>query len=232
MCVYIYISQTSAQWRHIWKLRLPNAEKNFIWRACKEILPTKNNLYRRKIVEDALCPICGLEEETSLHILWDCPSARDVWRTSIKKIQKSSIRGSNFMNVVEESSKIYDEEELCSFIGTARRVWFHQNEAMHGGSFTHPSILIQHATIARKEFVEANDQAKPDYPKTTAVMPQWSPPLQGWVKLNWDASLCSKSGLVCMGGVIQNWQGRVLAARCSSRVGFFEPLAAEAWAAG
>jgi hypothetical protein len=50
-----------------------------------------------------------------------------------------------------------DEEELCSFIGTARRVWFCRNDAPHGGSFIHLSILVQQATNAKKEFVEAND---------------------------------------------------------------------------
>ena len=70
--------ETSTLWRTIWKLRIPNAEKNFIWRACKEILPTKQNLYRRKVGKDAMCPICGCEDETSFHIIWDCPSARDA----------------------------------------------------------------------------------------------------------------------------------------------------------
>lgn len=44
--------------------------KNFLWYACHEILPTRVNLHRRKIVEDALCPLCGSEEESVIHVLW------------------------------------------------------------------------------------------------------------------------------------------------------------------
>jgi hypothetical protein len=36
-----------------------------MWRACQNILPTKDNLVKRKIIQDPLCPICGLEPETS-----------------------------------------------------------------------------------------------------------------------------------------------------------------------
>ena len=33
---------------------------NFVWRACKDILPTRANLYRKKIHTDPLCTICAL----------------------------------------------------------------------------------------------------------------------------------------------------------------------------
>jgi hypothetical protein len=47
-------------WGRLWKLPIPNAEKIFLWRACHDILPTKERLYRRKVTKDALCPICLL----------------------------------------------------------------------------------------------------------------------------------------------------------------------------
>jgi hypothetical protein len=89
-------------WRNIWGLRVPNVEKKFLWRACHEILPTRKNLQRRKIIEDPLCPICGLEEETVLHILWECSLARNVWGISDVKFQKCSSLGMRFLEVVEE----------------------------------------------------------------------------------------------------------------------------------
>jgi hypothetical protein len=54
-------------------------KKNFLWRACHEILPTKHNLFKRKITSDPLCPICGLADETSLHILFFAALVRRIW---------------------------------------------------------------------------------------------------------------------------------------------------------
>jgi hypothetical protein len=36
-----------AVWNIIWKLKVPNAVKMFIWKACNDLLPTKMNLLRR-----------------------------------------------------------------------------------------------------------------------------------------------------------------------------------------
>lgn len=33
-----------------------NRAKQFVWRACKEIIPTYYNLKRRKVIEKDLCP--------------------------------------------------------------------------------------------------------------------------------------------------------------------------------
>lgn len=57
-------------WKGIWNLKVPNSEKHFMWRACHDILPTRENLMKRKIASDPLCPICSLEVETVSHILW------------------------------------------------------------------------------------------------------------------------------------------------------------------
>jgi hypothetical protein len=94
--------QNREVWKLIWKLKVPNVEKNFIWRACHDILPTRENLQKRKVVNDPLCPVCGKEEETTVHILWNCPSAMDVWGVSCKKFQKSSLTGPRFIDIAEE----------------------------------------------------------------------------------------------------------------------------------
>lgn len=51
----------------------------FLWKVCNDGLPTKKNIFKKKIVEDPSCPIC-LQHETSIeHAIWECASMRDVW---------------------------------------------------------------------------------------------------------------------------------------------------------
>jgi hypothetical protein len=49
-----------------------------------------------------------------------------------------------------------DEEELHLFVGIARQVWLRRNEFVHGGLFTHPTVLVQQTTDAVSNFSAAN----------------------------------------------------------------------------
>ena len=45
-------------WKKIWQMRAPPKVKNFLWRAYRNALPTKQALMRRKILEDPTCERC------------------------------------------------------------------------------------------------------------------------------------------------------------------------------
>ena len=42
-------------WSRLWKAKVPNKIKIFSWRACLNILPTQDNLIRRRVVERVRC---------------------------------------------------------------------------------------------------------------------------------------------------------------------------------
>jgi hypothetical protein len=39
-------------WKGIWNSQIPNTVKTFMWRACQNLLPTRENLAKRKIITD------------------------------------------------------------------------------------------------------------------------------------------------------------------------------------
>uniref|UniRef100_A0A7N2LLU9 Reverse transcriptase zinc-binding domain-containing protein n=1 Tax=Quercus lobata TaxID=97700 RepID=A0A7N2LLU9_QUELO len=41
-------------WNRIWRMNVPPKVRNFVWRACTGILPTRANLYRRRVPIDPL----------------------------------------------------------------------------------------------------------------------------------------------------------------------------------
>ena len=88
-------------WKTLWHLRVPNSTRVFLWRACKNILPTRDNFLRRGIIKDDLCCFCSGALETVIHVLWECLSAMDVWGVSWKCIQKSCQGGDSFRSIVE-----------------------------------------------------------------------------------------------------------------------------------
>ena len=62
-------SRQSAFWKRIWKLHVPNKTKLFLWKVCYNALPTKVNLKKRKILDEAKCGACLLDQETTLYAI-------------------------------------------------------------------------------------------------------------------------------------------------------------------
>jgi hypothetical protein len=69
---------TTSIWKALWKLKVPRAVTMFLWKACKNILLTKENLLKRVISLDSLCPICSRESKSVGHVLWSCLASKDV----------------------------------------------------------------------------------------------------------------------------------------------------------
>ena len=46
---------------------------------CKEAIPAKHNLLRRKILLKDKCEQCGGESETAVHALWECAMLDKIW---------------------------------------------------------------------------------------------------------------------------------------------------------
>jgi hypothetical protein len=149
-------------WKGIWSLPVPSVEKNFLWRACKDILPTRENLWKGKIITDPSCPLCDSAVESGFHILWQCPAAMDVWSLGNTKLQKSCFIGPDFIQVVQGVFKKCNQDELVQFVGLARRIWLRRNEVVHGGVFSHPRTILQQTTNSIQEYAMA--QGKGDTP--------------------------------------------------------------------
>ena len=76
--------------RSLWMLQIPNKIKVFGRRASNDILPTKLNLSKRRIIDDAMCPICLRFPESTVHALWECDVARE--RCVGRKLKNSAER--------------------------------------------------------------------------------------------------------------------------------------------
>jgi len=73
----------------------------FLWKICNNLLPTKKNLFHRRVVDYQLCPICTVKAESVGHILWECPSAMDVWSWGTRSLQKCGSVGTSMSRVLE-----------------------------------------------------------------------------------------------------------------------------------
>jgi len=229
------ISVFNLLWKRLWSLQVPNSTKMFIWRACHNILPTKDNLLRKGIDLDPTCVFCKTVPKTVHHVLWECPSATDVWGVCGRKIQKCSNAVNSFKEVVEMFFVLCSPEEVDFNVEIARRIWFRRNSVVHGGDFLHPNDVLSSATMAIGDYKGALEAdiflREPEGTSLSSRILNWCPPPIGYFKANWDAAINSKKGILGFGCVVRDVHGFVVAALSHSVIVMGNPEVAEALAA-
>ncbi|KAL6199573.1 hypothetical protein ACLB2K_029357 [Fragaria x ananassa] len=67
-------------WSKVWKAQVPPKVRGFIWRLCRDIVPTRAALHRKFHVSDMTCVFCNKGVETGLHLFRDCLVACIFWK--------------------------------------------------------------------------------------------------------------------------------------------------------
>jgi hypothetical protein len=65
-------SATNPVWKIVWKLKILSKVKKIVWCALHGILPLKSILINRHIGDSNECPLCQLDAEDILHLLFKC----------------------------------------------------------------------------------------------------------------------------------------------------------------
>jgi hypothetical protein len=225
-------SRMSQLWQNVWNFRGPRALRMFLWRACNNILPTKENLFKRKIVDDPQCAICGAAIETVGHILWSCVAARDVWLENMKPIQKSTSDEIDFQHLFVQLYDRLEVEDFQRFGFVARQLWFRRNKAIFEGDFLSPVRVNQIATAQVEDYAMAELTQKMTSGVATSAgvprVPCWQKPSTGVVKINWDAAISMSEEMMGVGIVARDTTGSVVGAFCCTRPQILDPTTAEA----
>lgn len=59
---------------------MPSKIKIFASKAARNLLPTADNLWKRKILKELLCQICKGGREDIFHALMECRLATKIWK--------------------------------------------------------------------------------------------------------------------------------------------------------
>jgi hypothetical protein len=146
-------------WKLLWNLKIPRSVQLFLWRVCNDILPTKEKLWKRRLVENPLCPLCGLESESSFHDVWLCDAAKAVRSECPPRIQKSSLGNDDFLTLFGSLNGRMDVEDMELFAMVAQRIWFRRNRFVFEEVFTPPNCLIRGAKEALQDYKKAHDSS-------------------------------------------------------------------------
>jgi len=175
-------------WKHIWHSDTLPKVKQFLWNISQNALPTMDNLHRRKIVPDPLCPICKHEAETIEHTLLLCPWTAQIWtgcplKIKITRLGLTRIDDWLYMRKIDPKSS----SKFNQIASTLWSIWQDRNRFIFD-----QKPLIPKQTLFRSEALQRNFETwnKIATKKTASESHtnRWQPPKPGVLKLNIDAS--------------------------------------------
>uniref|UniRef100_A0A7N2MMQ4 Reverse transcriptase zinc-binding domain-containing protein n=1 Tax=Quercus lobata TaxID=97700 RepID=A0A7N2MMQ4_QUELO len=181
-------------------------QRTLIWRACKNSLPTKANLFRPKITPDGRCEICKQEDEDIMHALYRC-SALQTLCTNIPAWNQGTLK----------QSTCFPDFIGFIFAGTANPVlfslvlwnlWNRRNNLQLGKPTLPLDKVLEHS---RERQLESHSSPLFSTKQRSTQPAAWIPPQDNWYKINFDGATFAEDKSAGMGVVIRKNKGRVMA---------------------
>ncbi|KAL9423014.1 hypothetical protein AB3S75_035159 [Citrus x aurantiifolia] len=204
-------------WSMIWNLNLPRKIKIFIWRATKNLLPTSENLWKRKILEEPVCQICKMGTEDVFHALMGCKMGKKVWKRTHVNATMQDVGREDMLSVMLSLVRKMPKREVEFVIAVWWVLWHARNQFIFEGRNLNPLMIIAKANtiIETYQGMYGMDQLSKSG-NETIKQDQWRLPPSGHYKINVDAAVHIEQQLTGLGAVIRNSKGQVLGAAVRS----------------
>uniref|UniRef100_A0A2N9I8Q2 Reverse transcriptase zinc-binding domain-containing protein n=1 Tax=Fagus sylvatica TaxID=28930 RepID=A0A2N9I8Q2_FAGSY len=76
---HIWPSHPDPIWQKLWKCKLHERLKTFVWRIGIGVLPTNSNVFSRLSKGDPCCPLCKSDMESTSHLFFKCLATKLFW---------------------------------------------------------------------------------------------------------------------------------------------------------
>ena len=197
-------AQESIFWKKVWVLEVPSKVKKFIWRACREALPTRKNLQRRRIVPNGICDLCKAEEEDCSHALFFCSDVHVIW--SVEWSWIAALQGHTMKEIFSYAFEEKMDVTLLAF--TNWSVWNRRNQLHFKENACPLNQILPLAKERKREFQCLQPTTlRMQHRKHT----RWKPPERDYYKVNYDGATFEQQGKASLGVVIRNSNGEVMA---------------------
>ncbi|XP_038979326.1 uncharacterized protein LOC120109628 [Phoenix dactylifera] len=188
-----------------------------------------HSTYPRDLGEEGVpipadCEGCLGEEETTSHVLFTCPWARQVWGLVATRRQ-SFISTEAFLSQVRDSARRFDMADRgVVWAHVAYHIWLDRNARIFEGRGFYPRLVVTRAYAHAAELVSAAvDSSSGDdrdtwgafsSPHRYAMIPlvSWAPPPPGSLKVNFDGSVAEGGSRCGVGFVIRDHDSRLIVA--------------------
>ena len=208
-------SGESHLWSSIWSASVPPKVRTFMWRACKDILPTQTKLFEKRCIHTYTCLWCCEEAETSDHVLWQCEFAQKVWKECPARIRAHYDERTTFKEFILSCFKDLASPAIEIVLTTAWSLWRARNALQWENKCSNVSEICLSAAGLALDFLESGQLLNDTSCGASSVWSQWKSPAPNHYKLNVAYSLNSGHNLAGLGVLVRDSSGDVAVALCT-----------------
>ncbi|KAE8671815.1 kinase-related family protein [Hibiscus syriacus] len=226
------ISEETHFWNKIvWRGLVPPRVETLVWQIVLQKIAVKSELVKRGVqgIEDGLCPLCKMVEESSSHLFFSCSVAWSLWNKFLNFWRFSSVFSAEAKNFLLAWDELKSNSVIWTFIPGAViwTIWKFRNYIVfEGGKLDQTELFfLTRVRLASWYLAKNKDVSIPkdslisdpsigdsysSYNFLKSSITPWLPPPTGFIKLNVDAAIScdwEKSGL---GGLMRDHSGAIL----------------------
>ncbi|CAA7014055.1 unnamed protein product [Microthlaspi erraticum] len=199
--------------RRVWKIRVPERVKVFLWLVSHQVIMTNVERKRRHLCDSEVCSVCRGGFETIIHVLRDCPSILGIWNRIVPALVRrdfffKSLLEWLFDNLQEDPADNVTPWTI-TFAMACWWAWKWRCGNVFGENRRCPD-RVQFIKDFAREVWTANKRVANQSSGAAREERQigWLPPPGDWFKLNTDGASRGNPGLATAGGVLRDAEGR------------------------
>lgn len=206
------------------QVSLPNKIKICGWKIYKDILPTKDNLYKRGIDLNTVCSLCRDRRETTSHLFWECKTTKGLWPKYFHPTDlvclndRKNWAAKDYLENVWKKSESEESEtnKMSKSLILCWQIWDYRNKLIHNKTRSDPTMLQSHIDKYMEELQGRGEiyQDISHEASTAAIGPTWLRPPNGMWKINCDAAWSEDHQRGGIGWIFRQWNGNLIYAGC------------------
>jgi ribonuclease HI len=201
-------------WTNLWNIAAPPKTKHLLWRFCKGCIPTRTRLQDKHVPCPTLCPLCNNDDETELHVLFNCVASMQVWHYAgledvfLRRVQNAA----NVQHVIHTICTHEEKEIAGRFAMTVWVLWNNRNNKVWNDVAEPGRSLGVKAKLMWDEWNLAQQQQPRQHITQQQHVFSWERPVHGWLKCNVDAAFHKHLNKTSSGWCLRDHMGRFIRA--------------------
>ena len=201
------------QWNTIWMLTLLKKIRIFAWRAAKNLLPSAENLWKMKVIQEPVCQICNNKLEIVFHTLVGFKVVKKIWKITRFENDLKDCVDQDILSLLIGLKLRMSNDDIKLLVSILWMIWNARNKWIFKRVKERRQVTVSKVEAVLEAYRRTQLPAATHIAnQRSPMLKAWNPPQKRFFKVNVDAATNSDKQIAGLGAVIRDKVGNVIAA--------------------